>query len=221
MEVLARGPLPRSYLASVTRGSFAMDAIALGDAEIDVALRCGTAKPAKSTSNGPVIGPSKGPTPSPPKGRLCRSRQAQRVRNHFSALRQIERLIRAQRPLTTSIAVRWYTALTCGLPTAQFDDQCHQRLDRTVRRLNSPHFHLRPAVEQAAANYFDLLSTPFVPSFNGILARLLIACQLGRAGVPPLLYDASADPDDPEKECEPARLLELIDRSYDALLAVG
>jgi hypothetical protein len=65
-----------------------------------------------------------------------------------------------------------------------------------------------------------MLADPVVPSFNGILARLLLRYHLGRCGLPPVLFAPDLDGagrllDEPRLL---ARLLELIHQSYGALL---
>lgn len=76
-------------------------------------------------------------------------------------------------------------------------------------------------MEETANLYLELLRDPIVPSFNGILSRLLLGCQLGRCGFPPVLFDPSRDrarPGSPTALLP--RLLEMVEESYDALAAV-
>ena len=67
-----------------------------------------------------------------------------------------------------------------------------------------------------AALHVGLLSDPFVPGFNGILARFLLRYHMGRCGMPPVVFDPELDPErlrsPPKLE---ARLLELIVQSRD------
>jgi hypothetical protein len=155
-------------------------------------------------------------------GRPFRSRAGQRIRNHVALLRRIERLVRRALPLDTRAVIRWYTSISSGLSSAQLDTDALMRLDRAVRRINSPHRNLRPAVAEAARLYFELLTEPIVPSFNGILARLLLACQLGRIGLPPVLFDPSQDRQHPTDETSLLRvLLDRILLSYDRMIAVA
>jgi len=186
----------RQYLARVTRLSFEMDGIESGDHELTEALAPGAA------------------------GKPFRSRQAQRLRNHIAILRRIGLLMRHCQPLDPAIVVRWYTSISCGLSSAQLDEPTLSRLTRVVRQINSPHLNVRPALEEIARLYFELTSDPIVPSFNGILCRLLLGCHLGRCGLPPVLFDPKRDRSRPETATNQlARLLEMVQESYDALLA--
>jgi hypothetical protein len=151
--------------------------------------------------------------------RSCRSRQAQRLRNHVAILRRIQTTARRAEPLTTDTIVRWYTSVACGLSTSHLDAPSLARLERVARRINSPPQNLRPAMEELAALHADLLADPIVPSFNGILARLLLTAHLTRCGLPPVIFHPDTDralpPDSPTRL---RRLLELITESLDALL---
>jgi hypothetical protein len=123
-------------------------------------------------------------------------------------------------PLDPGIVVRWYTSISCGLSSAQLDEPTLSRLTRVVLQINSPHLNVRPALEEIARLYVELTSDPIVPSFNGILSRLLLGCHLGRCGLPPVLFDPKRDrarPDSANNQL--GRLLEMVQESYDALLA--
>jgi hypothetical protein len=186
----------RRYLARVTRVSFEMDGIESADHELTEALAPGAAR------------------------KPFRSRQAQRLRNHIAILRRIGLLMRRCQPLDPRIVVRWYTSISCGLSSAQLDEPTLLRLTRVVRQINSPHLNVRPALEEIARLYLELTSDPIVPSFNGIMARLLLGCHLGRCGLPPVLFDPRRDRPRPESGTKQlARLLEMVQESYDALLA--
>jgi hypothetical protein len=186
----------RQYLARVTRVSFEMDGIESADHELTEALAPGAAR------------------------KPFRSRQAQRLRNHIAILRRIGLLMRHCQPLDPGIVVRWYTSISCGLSSAQLDEPTLSRLGRVVRQINSPHLNVRPALEEIARLYVELTSDPIVPSFNGILARLLLGCHLGRCGLPPVLFDPKRDRPRPDSATNQlARLLEMVQESYDALLA--
>jgi hypothetical protein len=185
----------RFYLARVTRASFQLDGIDLPERAAADALAVGAA------------------------GRVCRSRQGQRLRNHVAILRRIGGMVRHGQPLSGGAVVRWYTSISCGLSSARLDGESLARLERVARQINSPHLNLRPAVEETARLYYEILADPIVPSFNGILARLLLGCQLGRCGLPPVLFDPASDralPADPAALLR--RLLELVQKSYDCLL---
>jgi hypothetical protein len=188
--------LPREYLADVTRASFLLDGIEVSDRELAATL---------------VRGPA---------ARTFRSRGGQRLRNHVALLRRIESLARHALLLDARAVVRWYTSISWGLSTSQLGSDSMFRLDRAVRRINSPHRNLRPAVAEAARLYFELLKDPIVPSFNGILGRLLLNCQLGRLGLAPVLFDPAADRKEPPDEMSNRkRLLDRILASYDRLNA--
>lgn len=189
-------PLPREYLARVTRASFQLEGIDVSEREVSDALAPG------------------------PAHRALRPRQGQRVRNHVAILRRIECQARRRQPLSARSVVRWYTSISCGLTSAQLDDESFSRLDGAVRQINCPSLNLRPAVEDVARRYHELIVNPVVPSFNGILARLLLDCHLNRCGLPPALFNPAEDRNLPADV--PNLLRRLLDRiieSYEALLA--
>lgn len=152
--------------------------------------------------------------------RAFRSRQQQRVRNHVAILRHLEHLLRRGATLRSADVVRWYTSIACGLSTTRLDEPTTSRLEGLVRQLNSPHLRLRPAIQEIARLHRQVLTDPVVPSFNGILARLLLRYHLGRCGLPPVLFVPNQDAgwmlDEPRLL---ARLLDLIHHTYAALLA--
>ena len=155
------------------------------------------------------------------RARAFRSRQQQRVRNHVAILRHLETLLRRGGTLKSADVVRWYTSVASGLSTTQFDEPTAARLDAVVRQINSPHLRLRPAVQGIARLHRQMLADPVVPSFNGILARLLLRYHLGRCGLPPVMFVPEMDKGlnllDEQRLLY--RLLELIDESYAALLS--
>jgi hypothetical protein len=188
---------PDSYFAAATDASFRLDGIPLSAGDLTAALARGSAN------------------------RACRSRLAQRLRNHVAILRHVELLIRRCQPVGSDDVVRWYTSVSCGLSSSRLDGPSAARLEQVVRQINSPHLRLRPAVEEIARLHVRLLSDPLVPGFNGILARLMLRCHLGRCGLPPVVFDADRDGRRPV--CEATllpRLLELILDGYDVLRAV-
>ena len=122
-------------------------------------------------------------------------------------------------PLKGSDVVRWYTSVASGLSTTRLDDATAARLDGIVRQLNSPHLRLCPAVQDIARLHHEMLAEPIVPSFNGILARLLLRYHLGRCGLPPVLFVPGTDGDVMSDELRLlARLLERIDEAYGMML---
>ena len=185
------GPFP-GYYERYTYMSFRLDGLDVSEAEVREALAHGAAALA------------------------CRTCQARRIRNHAAILRQIERLLRDGRALTGNDVIRWYTLVACGLSGGPIDQQTPWRLDRIVSAMNSPQLRLGPALRDIAAVYLRLLSDPFVPGFNGILARLLLRYHLGRCGLPPVLFDP-ADAAAPAGEAALLpKLLELILESYES-----
>jgi hypothetical protein len=150
---------------------------------------------------------------------VFRPRQQQRVRNHVAILRRIERLLRLGDALKSNEVVRWYTSVASGLSTTCLDEPTTVRLEGIVRQVNSPHLRLCPAVQGIARLHGQMLADPVVPSFNGILARLLLRYHLGRCGLPPVLFVPERDGalllDEPRLL---ARLLELIDEAYATML---
>jgi hypothetical protein len=112
--------------------------------------------------------------------------------------------------------IRWYTSIACGLSAGGIAAGTLGRIERIVSAVNSPRLRFWPAVQEVAALHVNLLSDPFVPGFNGILARLLLRYHMGRCGLPPVVFDPANDPAclDSVTKLEP-RLLELIVQSYD------
>ena len=71
-------------------------------------------------------------------------------------------------------------------------------------------------MQEITGVHVRLLTDPFVPGFNGIMARLLLRYHLGRCGLPPLVFDP--DTDGPLLSAESTllpRLLDLILLAYD------
>jgi hypothetical protein len=185
-------PFP-GYFERATFVSFRLDGLQAGDGEVADALARGSA------------------------ARACRSRSAQRVRNHVAALRHVETLLARGHPLQPGHVVRWYTSVACGLSSGRIDGQTEARIERVCGTMNSPQLRLWPAVQGIAGLHVRLLADPFVPGFNGILARLLLRYHLGRCGLPPVLFDPEIDARNLASESKlPSRLLELILESYEA-----
>ena len=67
----------------------------------------------------------------------------------------------------------------------QLTGNANDRLAALVERMNSPELRLQAGVQQVARLHAQLLADPLVPSFNGILARLLLRYHLGRCGLRP------------------------------------
>lgn len=190
-------PLPADFFARSTAASFRLDGLGATDRELAEALSPGTA------------------------GKAFRSRPSQRIRNHVAVLRHVETILRRGRPLQPDLVVRWYTSISCGLSTTRLDDPTHQRLAEVVTHVNSPQMRLRPAIEDIAQLHHRLLTDPFVPAFNGILARLILHYHLGRCGLPIVVFDPAVD-QTPFRDASHLlrRLMELLGQRYDGLLAV-
>jgi hypothetical protein len=140
-------------------------------------------------------------------GRAFRSRSAQRIRNHVAILRSIDQALRIGQPLRSSAVLRWYTSISSGLSTTALDAATMTRLDLAVRRINSPQLRLQPAVQEIATLHASLLADPLVPSFNGILSRLLLHFHLGRCKLSPILFDPT---EDPARMADERRLLAIL-----------
>jgi hypothetical protein len=194
-------PLPDSILQLSTLASFKLEGIELDDATTIAALHPGNQKPGRDHNH-------------------FRSRLAMRIRNHVAILHRIERGLHHGESLKTAAVVRWYTLISSGLSITSLDEPTMSRLDQLVRRINSPHLRLQPAVQEIARLHAQSVSDPLVPGFNGILARLLLRYHLGRCGLPPVVFHAESDaPVLTDETTLLARLLELIDESYDLLLS--
>jgi hypothetical protein len=195
---MARGRhdrIPMAFFAESTVASFRLDGIAVDRATVVGAIAQGSAM----------------------KG--CRSRLTQRIRNHVAILLRVASLVRIGEALKGASVIRWYTSISCGLSTAAMGDGAISRLENVVRRMNSPQLRLQPALTEVARLHIQLLSDPFVPSFNGILARILLHYHLGRCGLPPVLFDPVADAEVLENESRLlSRIMTCVDASYDLLL---
>lgn len=184
-----RSPL-LDYFERATCASFQMDRVPLSPEEFRAAVTRGGA-------GGP------------------RTRSAQRARNHVAILRRIELLLRRGRPLRPADVIRWYTSIACGLSVGGVGGATEVRIEAVVSSVNSPRLRFWPAVKEVAALHVRLLADPFVPGFNGILARLLLRYHMGRCGLPPVVFDPVADLArvGAVSTLEP-RLLELIVEEY-------
>ncbi len=188
--------LPVSFNRQMTLSSFRLEGIDVTDADLDAAAERRTQA-----------------------RRSFGSRQRQRLRNHMAILLSIVRRLTRREPLRVSQCVRWYTSISAGLSTSGLDLPVMQRLENTVRRINSPQMRLQPAITDIARQHIDLLVDPMFPSFNGILARLLLQVHLGHCGLPLVVFDPRIDP---PRLSDPTlllpRLLELIDNAFDRLI---
>jgi hypothetical protein len=184
-----------SFLLGMTTVSFRLDGVEVSDAEATDAM-----------------------TESPKRNRV-RSRLGQRLRNHLAILRSIQRLLSAGQALTVSTVVRWYTSVSCGLSTSSLSTATMDRISAVVGRMSSPRLRLKPAVQEVAQLHAQLMLDPLVPSFNGIMTRLLLCYHLGRCGLPPVLFDPILDMHILANESKLLpRLMDLIDQSYSLML---
>jgi hypothetical protein len=163
---------PPDYFERATLASFRLDGLTLTAADVAQALSRGGASRS---------------------ARACRTTTARRVRNHVAILKHLERALHRGRLITAGDVLRWYTSVAGGLSAGAVDDQTAARVAHVVSRVNSPHLRLWPAVREVAAMHVSLLEDPFVPGFNGILARLLLRYHLGRCGLPPVVFDPDQD----------------------------
>jgi hypothetical protein len=150
-----------------------------------------------------------------------RARQALRLRNHAAILHRIENDLALGAALTGDDVLRWYVAMSAGLSTTALDQAAAARVDEVVRRVNAPQLRLGPALREVARTHVQLLADPLVPSFNGILARLLLRYHLGRCGLPAVVFDPQVDARRTDAEAMLRRLMELLEVSFDQMLRGG
>lgn len=186
--------LPSDYVFRATWASFHLDGLHVDPAEVRDAL--------EHVTEGPV---------------LLRSRQTQRLRNHAAILLRIESDLLENQLLTSDGVIRWYTAISAGLSTTALDQAALLRIDDAVRRINSPQLRPQAALREIASTHLRLLSDPVVPSFNGILARLLLRYHLGRCRFPAIVFDPALDQRFNSVDTLIRRLFELLEQSYDEL----
>ena len=185
----------RAYLAEATYVSFRLDGLDVSETEVATAVATGVTR------------------------RIFRSRQAQRVRNHVALLREIDAQVLSGEALMPESVVRWYTSISCGLCPADPAEATQSRLIEQIHRINFPELRLSGAIQEIAKVHRGLLVDPLVPSFNGILSRLLLRHHLGRCGLPPIFFH----PDTPTTALTHERILlpllmELVENSYEVML---
>jgi hypothetical protein len=189
-------PFPLSFLIRLTVASFNLDGMKVTEAQAAEAMA------------------------TTPQHRPFRSRLSQRLRNHLAILRSIQRLLARSQSLTVGAVVRWYTSISCGLCTTRLDEPTMDRLSAVISQISSPRLRLQPAVQEVAAVHAQLMADPLVPSFNGIMTRLLLCYNLGRCGLPPVLLDPTLDQQLLANEAHLLpRLMELIDASYSLMMS--
>lgn len=121
-----------------------------------------------------------------------RSRRAQFIRNHVAIQLRIERCIRNAAPLRPSDVLTWYALLCSGRPATGIDAAGLARLEQVCRQVNSPPMQLQAAIADIATLHCHMLRDPLVPSFNGILARLILRYHLGRCALPRITLGTDA-----------------------------
>ena len=189
------GPLPDWAYRETTLASFGLEGMDVSRTEIDDAL-----------------------TPTR-HGRAFRSRQRQRLRNHIAILRMTDRCAMANAPLKAENLLRWYTSVSSGLSTCDLAGNEWERAQDVVRRITSPQLRLQAAIHEIVHLHCDLLADPMFPSFNGIIARLLLHAHLVRCGLPPVVFDRQVDlPRQIEEGHFTNRLIHLIEQSLDRLI---
>jgi hypothetical protein len=189
-------PLPDGYYVQATWSSFRLEGIDVEQEEVRDALA--------QTSGG---------------GHTLRSRQCQRLRNHAAILHHVETDLRQNVPLSTDAVIRWYAGIGAGLSTTPPSHASSGRLEDQVRRINSPQLRLSAAIPEIAGVYVTLLADPLIPSFNGILARLLLRYHLGRCSLPAIVFDPARDAQLAGADAMARRLVELLQVSCDQISA--
>lgn len=187
--------LPPDLFVRLTCSSFAMEHLSIREPDVTAAM---------------------GPDAN---RRLFRPPQTLRIRNHVAILRHVERLIRHGDGLKAATVVRWYTLISCGLSAGPIEDARMLRIDRCLRRINSPQLRLQQALAEVTAVHVALLADPIFPGFNGILCRLLLQYHLARCHLPPVAFDPAVDRElvRSERSLLP-RIIELVGGSYRSLL---
>jgi hypothetical protein len=184
--------LPKPVAIDATFSSFALDGISLTLNEVS-----------RSVSHRQSV-------------RAFRSRSYQRVRNHVALLYSAERLILLQRPLTRELILRWYASISNGLCTTMLAPAKLARVDAVARQINSPKAKLHAAIADASELHLALLRDELVPSFNGILSRLLLHVHLARSGLFPVLFEPATDRPLLATAVDlMPRLIELLEQRYE------
>jgi len=185
---------PDEYYLRATWASFRLEGLDVSADELQDALAPGADRP------------------------TLRTRQSLRLRNHAAILHRIENDLQQGLPLTSDGVLRWYVGISAGLSTTSLDQPTEARVEDVVRRVNSPQLRLQPALQEVAVTHLRLLADPLVPSFNGILARLLLRYHLGRCKLPAVIWDPAVDARPRDAQSMLRRLVELLDESYDRVL---
>jgi hypothetical protein len=187
--------LPPDLFVRLTRSSFEMESLAVREDDVVSAMDSDAGR------------------------RMFRPPQMLRIRNHVAILRHVEKLIRHGDELKPATVVRWYTLISCGLSAGPIDEARMLRIERCLRRINSPQLRLQQALAEVTAVHAALVTDPVFPGFNGILSRLLLQYHLARCQLPPIAFDPAADRERvrSERTLLP-RIVELVGESYRGLL---
>jgi hypothetical protein len=184
------------YLAEATFVSFHLDGLDVAEDEVHAALA--TARPRHA----------------------MRSRTYQRLRNHAALLHHVDQAVRHAEPIEPQHVLRWYASISSGLCATDLSAGPLHQLTELLKSINSPELRPSAAVQAAARWHAAALADPLVPSFNGILARLLLRYHLGRCNLPPVLFH----PETPAAALTDPKLLlpllmEQLDHSFNLLQA--
>jgi hypothetical protein len=76
---------------------------------------------------------------------------------------------------------------------------------------------LAAAIPEIASLHVTLLADPLVPSFNGILSRLLLRYHMGRCNLPAVVFDPAMDTRAASADAMAARLIDLLEAACDEL----
>jgi hypothetical protein len=146
--------------------------------------------------------------------RAFRSSLSHRLRMHAAILCGLERLLANDAPLQSGHLMSWYAGLSAGHGTAVGVAEDARRAAAIVARVNAPTPRLAAAIPEVVALYTEVIGNPIVPSYNGIVARLLMHVHLGRCGLLPVIVEP---PDDgfARRALDAATLLDLLARRYD------
>ena len=183
------------FLADATRSSFGLDGMEISANDAIVALDSLSAH------------------------KTIRSRMMQRIRNHVAALRTVDARVHHKQQLTTANFMRWYISFGCGLCPSTPDPSGIARIEHQIQQIISPELRFKAAIQQIVKLQITRTVDPLVPSFNGILSRLLLRYHIGRCGLPPIVFPEGTT----EKMLTSERkltnlILECVDSSYAMLI---
>lgn len=182
--------LPRPFLVDATSASFRIDGIPVTVEQVTRALGHQQAV------------------------RAFRSPLSNRLRAHAAILRCIERIVAADKPLRATHLYRWYAGLSAGLSAGAGIGDDAGRASEVVARANLPTSRLSTALADVLQLYDDIMSRPIVPSYNGIIARLVLNLHLGRCGLLPVIVEPGEE-SFARGQLDERTLLHLLARRYE------